>query len=319
MKAIQLLSYGDPVEGLALRDVAEPSSPGRGEVLVGVRYAPINVSDLMVALVVYDWRPKLPEILGNEGAGVVLAVGPDVGEIAPGTPVVLPFMVQSWRERMVVRADALTILPREADLKQAAMATINAVTASMLLADFADLRPGEAVAYNAATSGLGRWVAGLASRRGLRSVGLVRRTDDVARVRASGCGLVLVDDDQSLSDPRLTSLTIRLALDGVGGASAGRLATLLSPGGALVAYGAASHRPMEISAQHLIFKRLTVRGFFEGQPENRSRIKPVLANLLPLLEPGGIVQPITAIYPVSDLRDAVTHALRGGKVLLSFN
>jgi NADPH:quinone reductase-like Zn-dependent oxidoreductase len=316
MQAIRLTAYGDAVAGLALHDVPEPPPPGPGEVLVQVRYAPINVNDLMVALGIYAWKPALPEILGNEGAGVVVATGAGVAGLAPGTPVVLPFMARSWRARLVVPAAELTALPPDADLQQAAMATINAVTAAMLLDDYVDLAAGDAIAFNAATSGLGHWLAGLAARRGLRSIGLVRRSEDAVRVRAAGCDVVLVDGAPVTA--ALRDLRVRLALDGVGGASAGRLADLLATDGQLVAYGAASHRPMEISAQHLIFKRLGVHGFFEGHPNNAVRIRGVLAGLTGLLRPGGIRQPVAAVYAAADIQAAAAHAARGTKVLLRF-
>ncbi|WP_250470155.1 MULTISPECIES: zinc-dependent alcohol dehydrogenase family protein [unclassified Caballeronia] len=318
MNTVQLIAYGD--KNIVLRDVDEPSQPGAGEVLVQVRFAPINFNDLMVAWGVYDWKPDLPEVLGNEGAGVVLAIGEGVTDLHPGTPVVLPFMARSWRERMVVSAKELIPLPPDADLQQAAMATINAVTAALLLDVYVNLQPGDAVIYNAASSGLGHWIAGLASRRGLRTIGLVRKPKDVAQVRASsGCDIVLVDEDGlSADDPRIVGLKIRLALDGVGGASAGRLAALLSLDGVLVAYGAASHEPMHISAQHLIFKRISVCGFFEGHPKHRAKIPETLTGLVDLLRPGGIQQPVAAVYPVTAIETAVEHAVKGGKVLLEF-
>ena len=55
MKAVQLLAYGDAVEGLALRDIEEPPVPGLGEALVQVRFAPLKLNDLMVA-----WASKMP-------------------------------------------------------------------------------------------------------------------------------------------------------------------------------------------------------------------------------------------------------------------
>nr|WP_284503246.1 zinc-dependent alcohol dehydrogenase family protein [Caballeronia sp. AZ10_KS36] len=320
VRAARLTSYGDPVAGIELHEIAEPPHPGPDEVLVRMRYAPVNVSDLMVALGVYDWRPALPEVLGNEGVGVVLACGSGVSGLAPGTAVVVPFMARTWRERLVVRFDQLTPVPDGVDLQQAAMATINLVTVKMLLDDYVSLAPGDAIVYNAANSGLGHCVAGLASRRGLHTIGLVRRQADVERVRQAGCEHVLLDEDASVSPGRLPAgLRVRLALDGVGGSSSGRLAHILSPEGTLVAYGAASHEPMAISAQHLIFKQIAVYGFFEGRQENAARIPGVLASVLETLGPDGIRQPIAAVYPLVHIRDAVAHAMRGGKVLIDLD
>lgn len=70
MKAVQLLAYGDAVEGLALRDIEEPPVPGLGEALVQVRFAPINVNDLMVA-----WGVKDAVAHAVRGGKVLLAFG----------------------------------------------------------------------------------------------------------------------------------------------------------------------------------------------------------------------------------------------------
>jgi NADPH:quinone reductase-like Zn-dependent oxidoreductase len=273
MMAVQIVAYGDPVDGIQPRDIPEPLPPGPGEALVATRFAPINVNDLMVVRGIYGWGPDPPETLGNEGMGAVLAVGKGVTRVAPGDQVVLPFMARSWRERLVVPAGGLVALPPDADPRQASMLAINAVTAKLLLEEFVALQPGDAVAYNAATSGLGHWVAGLAGRQGLRTVGLVRRRADVGRVRGSGCDLVIPDEDGlGTYSSELAVLRVWLALDGVGGASAGRLAELFGERGTLVAYGAASGRAMEVSAQHLIFNRLTVEGFFEGHADRVAKV-----------------------------------------------
>ena len=48
MKAVQVVKYGDAVEGIELREVPEPAAPKSGEALVGVEFSPINFNDLMV-------------------------------------------------------------------------------------------------------------------------------------------------------------------------------------------------------------------------------------------------------------------------------
>jgi NADPH:quinone reductase-like Zn-dependent oxidoreductase len=90
MKAVQLIGYGDVVKNLELRDVPEPPPPGKEEVLVGMEYAPINFNDLMVPWRVFPWKPSLPATIGNEGEGIVLALGEGGKPVAVGDRVVLP-------------------------------------------------------------------------------------------------------------------------------------------------------------------------------------------------------------------------------------
>jgi NADPH:quinone reductase-like Zn-dependent oxidoreductase len=89
MRAVQLTAFGNPVEGLEYVDIPEPNAPGPNEVLIGVEFSPINPNDLMVAQGIYAFRPPLPTVIGNEGVGRVLAVGPAVKSVKVGD--------RSWR------------------------------------------------------------------------------------------------------------------------------------------------------------------------------------------------------------------------------
>lgn len=198
------------------------------------------------------------------------------------------------------------------------MMTINPVTAALLLDEYVDLQPGDAVAYNAATSGLAQWLTALAGKRGVRTIGLVRRREDVERVKQGGCEIVVVDDDEiGAVQARLQGLNVRLALDVIGGASAGRLLHLLSPKGKLVTYGVVSGKPMELPGSLFIWKQLSVEGFYEGHPHILPKVTPVLRELVKMIGPGGIRQPIAAIYPIDQVKEAVAHAVKGGRVVLS--
>jgi NADPH:quinone reductase-like Zn-dependent oxidoreductase len=320
MKAAQVVKYGDAVEGVELREVPEPAAPKSGEALVGVEFSPINFNDLMVLWGIYAWKPELPATIGNEGAGKVIAIGEGVTSVKVGDRVVLPFTVRKWQQRVLVLAEELIVVPPDADPQQAAMMAINPVTAALLLDQYVDLQPGDAVVYNAATSGLAQWLAALAGRRGVRTIGLVRRREDIERVKQGGCEFVVVDDEEiGTVETRLQGMNVRLALDVIGGSSAGRLLHLLSPKGMLVTYGAVSGKPMELPGAILIFKQLTVEGFFEGHPHTTPKIAPVLRELVKMIGPGGIRQPTTATYPIDRVKEAVAHAVKGGRILLSLS
>ena len=173
MKAVQVVKHGDAVAGVELREVPEPDPPKTGEALVGVEFSPINFNDLMVVWGIYAWRPELPATIGNEGAGKVISVGKGVTSVKVGDRVILPFTVRKWQQRVVVPATELIVAPPDADPQQAAMLAINPVTAMLLLDQYVDLQPGDVIVYNAATSGLAQWLAALAGKRGVRTIGLV--------------------------------------------------------------------------------------------------------------------------------------------------
>jgi NADPH:quinone reductase-like Zn-dependent oxidoreductase len=60
MRAVQLTSFGDPVDGLQYVDIPEPNAPSSNQVLIGVEFSPINPNDLMVAQGIYAVRPRFP-------------------------------------------------------------------------------------------------------------------------------------------------------------------------------------------------------------------------------------------------------------------
>src|SRR6266699_1915874 len=318
MRAIQLTAYGNPVEGLKYVDIPGPDDPGPNQVLIGVEFCPINPSDLLLAKGMYALRPALPTVIGNEGVGRVLNVGPGVRNVKVGDRVLAPLSSFTWRERMVASANGLFALPLDADPQQLAMLAINPPTAALLLSEYVDLKPGEWVVQNAANSGVGRWVIAFAKTRGLKTVNIVRRPELVAELEAIG-GDVVVVDSPDVSDRIKTAVgqaEPRLGLDGVSGPATGVLAATLSPRGTPVSFAAMSEGPMSINPLDFIFKPLTMRGFWLGHPEIAAKIAPAVARAAEMIASGLVQVPVAGTYPLSAIKEAVAHAQRGGKILL---
>src|SRR6202795_3089671 len=143
MRAVQLIAYGDRVEGLKYVDIPEPAAPGPNQVLIGVEFSPLNQSDLLLARGIYGTRPALPTVIGNEGVGRVLALGAGVKKLKVGDRVLAPLSSFTWRERMVIPADGLFALPADAESQQLSMLSINPPTAALLLSEYVSLKPGE--------------------------------------------------------------------------------------------------------------------------------------------------------------------------------
>jgi len=318
MRAVQLTAFGAPVDGLEYVDIAEPDAPGPNQVLIGVEFSPINPNDLLLAMGLYAFRPALPTVIGNEGVGRVLAVGPGVENVKVGDRVLPPLSSFTWRERMVIPADGLFALPPGADPQQLAMLAINPPTAALLLSEYVDLKPGEWVVQNAANSGVGRWVIAFAKTRGLKTVNIVRRAELVAELEAIGGDVVVVDapDVPERIKAAVGQAELRLALDGVGGPATGVLAATLSRHGKLVSFAAMSEGPMSINPLDFIFKPLTMRGFWLGHPEIGAKIGPAIVQAAAMIASGRVHIPVARTYPLSAIKEAVAHAQRGGKILL---
>jgi NADPH:quinone reductase-like Zn-dependent oxidoreductase len=318
MRAVQLIAYGNPLEGLKYVDIPAPDAPGRNQVLIGVDFSPLNQSDLLLARGIYGVRPALPTVIGNEGVGRILAVGAGVENVKVGDRVLAPLSSFTWRERMVISASGLFALPADADPRQLSMLAINPPTAALLLSEYVELKPGDWVVQNSANSAVGRWVIAFAKARGLKTVNIVRRPELVPELKAIGADVVVVDSPdvaESIKEA-VGHRDLRLALDGVSGPAAGVLASTLSSQGTLVSYAAMSTGPMSISPLDVIFKPLTVRGFWLGHPESASKSAPAIAQAAEMIASGRVHIPVAATYPLSSIKEAVAHALRGGKILL---
>jgi len=318
MRAVQLTAYGDPLEGLKYVDIPEPAAPGPNQVLIGVEFSPLNPSDLLLAKGIYGVRPALPSVIGNEGVGRVIALGAGVENVKVGDRVLAPLSSFTWRERMIIPASGLFALPPAADPQQLSMLAINPPTAALLLGEYVDLKPGEWVVQNAANSAVGRWVIAFAKARGLKTVNIVRRPELLAELKAIGGDVVVVDSPDVSKEIKeaVSQAELRLALDGVSGPATGVLASTLSPHGTLVSYAAMSEAPMSISPLDVIFKPITIRGFWLGHPESTAKSAPAMVQGAEMIASGRVHIPVAATYALSSIKEAVAHALRGGKIVL---
>jgi NADPH:quinone reductase-like Zn-dependent oxidoreductase len=172
---------------------------------------------------------------------------------------------------MVVPASGLFALPPGADPQQLSMLAINPPTAALLLSEYVNLKPGEWVVQNSANSSVGRWVIAFAKTRGLKTVNIVRRPELVRELQAIGGDVVVVDSPDASKEIKAAvgQAELHLALDGVSGPATGVLASTLSPHGTLVSFAAMSQAPMSISPLDVIFKPITVRGFWLGHIRSR--------------------------------------------------
>lgn len=323
MYALQISRFGEPSDVLELVKLPDPHDPLANEVLLAVEYAPINNSDLLTIRGQYGRLPSLPTGIGFEGIGRILSVGEKVDDLKVGDRVLLPSSSTSWREKVILPSTGLFPLPQNADPQQLSMLSINPPTAALLLSEYVELKPGDWVIQNAGNSGVGRSMIAFAKDRGLRTVSLVRRQELIDELVAAGGDIVLVDGAEIST--RVAQATgnakIALALDGVGGEAMLSLSSCLSPGGTLVVYSAVSSKPGLASFVDLVFRNVTIRGFWLANPAFRASPKVVEAikTGARLIAEGKLHMPVAATYPLVAAKEAIAHAQRGGKVLFKLS
>ncbi len=321
MKAIHLTAYGNPAQNLTVVEVSEPNRPSAGEALVRMEYAPIAYSDLLLANGVYLLKPKLPSVIGGEGAGIVEAVGPGVTSVTVGDRVTIPFGTFTWSEKVLAPAQGLFVVPPSVDAKTASMLNINPTTAVLLLSEFVKLKPKDWIVLNAANSQIARCLIAIAKSRGLNIAGIVRRSELIPEVEALGVDFVGVESPELSKQIQIVTggTPISLGLDAVGGPATATMAGMLSPGAHLVVYAWLSGLPIHVPQGDLIIKRLNIHGFWMYYEEYLPKIRAALTEATKVVASGKLALPISATYKPSQIKEAVEHSQRGGKVLLDFD
>src|SRR5882757_8857078 len=322
MQAIQIEAFGNPAEVMKVVDIPDVGAPGEGEVVIALEASPINMSDLLMISGRYGYRPKLPSVMGTEGVGRVIAVGGGVKHLKQGDRTLVPYPTPAWAERIKANASQLRPLPG-GDVHQLAMLGINPPTAYLMLTDFVSLPSGSWVIQNSANSGVGRALIPIAKSLGLKTVNVARRDDVVAEIKAIGGDVVLVDGPDLAK--RVAAETgkapIALAVDGVGDTSTTNLLGCLAEKGVQVFYSAMSGKPSVVPATQLIYRDLSMRGFWlanwfrDAKPDE---ITEMYNRLAPLVASGAISAPIAGTYRFAEIAEAVAVASKNrGKVLLT--
>ena len=322
MRAALYASFGDPAVVLepGERPVPEPSA---GQVRVKMRRAAIHNHDLWTIRGSYGHRPPLPAIGGSEAAGVVDAVGEGVTNVRVGDRVA-GFGAGVWCEFFVTSAAGLVPLPDAVSDDVGCQLVAMPLSAMALLDTYAVGAP-DFIVQNAANGAVGKTLAKLAKARGQNVVHLVRSEDGVKELAAHGItGAIAMNDPDWRRRVKETvgEAKIRAAIDSAGGAGSGDICSLLAPGGKLVAFGSMSGEPMQIDSGALIFKQITVEGFWLSKqnavpPEKAGAM---IGELVKLASTGVLDLPVAGVFPIeraAEAAAATARAGRGGKVLIS--
>jgi len=246
MLAAVVDSPGRLADVLAVREVAEPTAPGAGEVVVRMIASTVNPSDAVTVSGAYGTRTSFPLVPGFEGVGVIDAVGPGVPAGALGRRVLPLGSAGAWQRYK--RLDHSWCVPVPDDIPDdvACFAYINPLTAMTMVERLCP--PGaRTVVVTAATSAIGGHLAELLTERGIAPVGLVRGTPGRTVADPSRWAAVIRTNEPGWRE-RLRAATgphgIDVAFDCVGGEVGGDVCALTADDGVFVHYGLLSGTPL---------------------------------------------------------------------------
>ncbi|GAB3565649.1 zinc-binding dehydrogenase [Spirosoma luteolum] len=316
MKSIRFEQTGKPADILTAVAVPMPE-PGPGDVRIRVIASPINPSDTMFVQNLYGIRPQLPSGAGFEGVGTVDAVGEGV-TIPTGTRVSFTG-IGSWGEYVVTHHKALIPVPDEMPDDIAAQLFVNPFTAYAMVQASGVAESGGWLMLTAAGSAFGKLVIQLCRRQGIRTIGTVRRDDLNDELRTLGLTEVINTETESMA-ARVKAITggtgVDCVLDAVGGHTAAQALTCLKRGGTMLMYGLLSMQDPAINVGLMIFKNLTIRGFWLTdwmRTADEATRQTVARQVIDLLRSGEVQLPVEATYGLDQIVEAVAHADRPGR------
>jgi NADPH2:quinone reductase len=261
MDAIVLKGFGGP-ENLVFEDVPEPE-PGEGQVLVELSAIGVNFVEIYQRIGRY--AGPLPRVIGSEGAGRVVAVGPGVQSVRPGDRVASSSLQGAYARLAVAKADDVVAVPEGVSDETAAAALLQGLTAHYLLFDTYPVRPGDTVVVHAAAGGVGLLLTQIATRLGARVIATVSTEEKERLARGAGAAEVIRYGggvDVASEVRRLTNGEgVPAVYDGVGAATFDASLASLRPRGVLVLFGASSGPPPAFDPQ-----RLNARSLFLTRP-----------------------------------------------------
>lgn len=318
MRALQ--ANGNGLTDAKLIEI-EPKSPEEGQLQLSLLAMAINPADLLMLEGRYGVRPRNAFIPGAEAVARVAEVGANVEGFATGD-LVIPMQGSCWVETMTVPTKQVIKLPSNVNLEQAAMLKANPATASVMLRDLCDLHSGDWVVQNAANSAVGQNVVRIAAKRDINVLSIVRSEAAAKQARAAGAMHVVIDDGSEPSI-QLELPLAKLAFDAIGGTATERLGARVADAGTVVTYGLLSGEAPRLSSHDLIFRGLTLRGFWLASWFGQTPPKVIAdtyAELTKWLSEGAIGAPVAATYDIGEFAEAIQHAAqekRGGKILLT--
>lgn len=306
----------------ALRSKLKPDDVEIAVFATGVSYV-----DILVALGKYQIKPPLPYTPGTEFSGMVLSVGSNVRDFAPGDRVLAGAMGGGFAETCVTPSNFVKKIPASLSYQEASVLRVSYNTALHALAQRAKTAAGETVLVLGASGAIGCASIQVAKALGGR---VIASTTSLAKsdfLRECGADEVL---DASHSDWRqkVKGLTagrgVDIVIDPIGEAFTERAFRSLAWKGRHLVLGFVAGNIPALPVNLPLLKGASligvdVRQFAQFEPDVFSEN---LDTLFSLIDEERISVPLAATYELSEFKDAIAHFRSGdacGRILLTPN
>lgn len=328
MRAVYIDEFGS-LDGLTVREVADPNPPHGTEVLVYVKAAGLNRADLLQARGLYPppegYSPNIP---GLEFAGEIAVIGDNVVDWQVGERIFGITAGEAQAEYLLIDQSFLTRIPERLSFTNAAAVPEAFITAHDALFTLGKLLAGETLLIHAAGSGVGLAALQLAKANGAVVLGTSRTQDKLDRCVEFGLDVPI------LTGPYLDLARIvaehtdghgaDVILDLVGAAYFKQNLASLATKGRLILVGLTAGATAEFNMGLALQKRATIIGtILRARPldEKAEATRKFAEDVVPLLEMGEVRPNLDCVFPVEDAVQAYKYLASNesfGKVVLEF-
>ncbi len=305
-KAIRLTRTGGP-EALEYVDV-EVGEPGPGEARVRQHAIGLNFIDVYFRTGLYPM--PLPSGLGQEGAGVVEAVGEGVTHVRPGDRVAYAGRPNgAYSELRVMPADILVKLPDAIDFETAAAMMLQGLTVQYLFNGTYKLQPGQTILFHAAAGGVGLIACQWARALGVNLIGTVGSKEKGELALAHGAAHVINYNEEDIV-ARVLEITggakVPVVYDSVGKDTFIRSLDCLQPRGLMVSFGNSSGAVPPFSLNELASRGslYITRPSLGAYAATRPELEAMAADLFQMVASGKIKIEINQRFPLADAAQA---------------
>jgi len=320
-KAIRIHEHGGP--DVLCWDEVDPGTPGAGQALIRQTAVGLNFIDVYHRTGLYP-VPSKPAIIGNEGAGVVEAVGDDVSVVSVGDRVAYSMSLGSYAEQRVVDAARLVKLPDSITDQQAAAMMLKGCTVQYLLRRIYPVSAGDTILLHAAAGGVGLIASQWAKHLGATVIGTVGSDEKAVLAKAHGCAHTVVYTREDVVG-RVKELTggvgVPVVFDSVGKDTFLASLDCLQPRGLMVSYGNASgavepFSPGVLAAKGSLFlTRPTLASYIS----TRDDLDTTAADLFSVVKSGAVRIAVNQTLPLEEAaqahRDLEARKTTGSTVL----
>ena len=322
MRALVCNDYGPP-ESLRIEEHLDPV-PESGEIVVDVAAAGINFPDVLIIAGQYQVKTPTPFVPGNEAAGVVAAVGPDVTRFKVGDKVVINTPGGAFAEKCVADVHASALLPADLSFEQGAGFSITYGTGYHAFKQSANLQPGETVLVLGAAGGVGIAAVEIAKAMGARVIAAASTAEKLEFAKSAGADETINYSEVSLKDA-VKQLTdgqgADVVYDPVGGDLSDQAFRATAWHGRYLIIGFASGEIPKLSANIALLKEASIIGVWWGTwaTKNPQLQHQNMLELGELLHQGKLTPRVTESYALDDYVEAfktITERRALGKVTL---